>query len=164
MAMLPALTPVPGIRTTWSRAPVTPIPSMSSARSSSPGSSGIVTPLPFLVAPRTRTSASMSAGGAVDRRGGGSGIPSALRRGAPHPGGCAAARTCRIRVPFAHSVGPAPGPVRGGEYDGRMRNPEELYELTPAAAEVPTGLPLVAGLTGFADAGSAVTQLNRYLL
>ena len=45
-----------------------------------------------------------------------------------------------------------------------MRNPEELYELTPAADEVPTGLPLVAGLTGFADAGSAVTQLNRYLL
>jgi PAC2 family len=47
---------------------------------------------------------------------------------------------------------------------GRMRNPEELFELTPAAAEVPTGLALVAGLTGFADAGSAVTQLNRYLL
>jgi hypothetical protein len=45
-----------------------------------------------------------------------------------------------------------------------MRNPEELYELTPAADEVPTGLALVAGLTGFADAGSAVTQLNRYLL
>ncbi|WP_210505806.1 proteasome assembly chaperone family protein [Naasia sp. SYSU D00057] len=45
-----------------------------------------------------------------------------------------------------------------------MRNPEELFELTPAAEEVPTGLALVAGLTGFADAGSAVTQLNRYLL
>jgi PAC2 family len=45
-----------------------------------------------------------------------------------------------------------------------MRNPEELFELTPAADEVPTGLALVAGLTGFADAGSAVTQLNRYLL
>ncbi len=47
---------------------------------------------------------------------------------------------------------------------GVMRNPEELFELTPAAEEVPTGLALVAGLTGFADAGSAVTQLNRYLL
>lgn len=45
-----------------------------------------------------------------------------------------------------------------------MRNPEGLYELTPAAEEVPHGLPLVAGLTGFADAGSAVTQLDRYLL
>jgi len=43
-----------------------------------------------------------------------------------------------------------------------MRNPEGLYELTDAAETVPTGLHLVAGLTGFADAGSAVTQLNDY--
>jgi hypothetical protein len=43
-----------------------------------------------------------------------------------------------------------------------MRNPEALYELTDAAASVPPGLNLVAGLTGFADAGSAVTQLNDY--
>lgn len=43
-----------------------------------------------------------------------------------------------------------------------MREPEELYELTPEAAGVPTGLPLVAGLTGFADAGSAVQQLGEY--
>jgi len=45
-----------------------------------------------------------------------------------------------------------------------MRNPEELYDLTPAADEVPDGLSLVAGLTGFADAGGAVTQLNRFLV
>ncbi|THG32950.1 proteasome assembly chaperone family protein [Naasia lichenicola] len=45
-----------------------------------------------------------------------------------------------------------------------MRDPELLFELTAAADEVPPGLPLVAGLTGFADAGSAVTQLNSYLL
>ncbi|BDZ46813.1 hypothetical protein GCM10025866_27220 [Naasia aerilata] len=45
-----------------------------------------------------------------------------------------------------------------------MRNPEELYELTPAADDVPFGLDLVAGLTGFADAGAAVTQLGRYLV
>ena len=43
-----------------------------------------------------------------------------------------------------------------------MREPEGLYELTPEAAEVPQGLPLVAGLTGFADAGAAVQQLNEY--
>ena len=43
-----------------------------------------------------------------------------------------------------------------------MREPEDLYELTPAAADVPPGLPLVAGLTGFADAGGAVQQLAEY--
>ena len=44
-----------------------------------------------------------------------------------------------------------------------MRNPRSLYELN-AEVDVPTGLPLVAGLTGFADAGGAVTQLGGYLL
>lgn len=43
-----------------------------------------------------------------------------------------------------------------------MREPEDLYELTPEAEQVPQGLPLVAGLTGFADAGSAVQQLGEY--
>jgi hypothetical protein len=43
-----------------------------------------------------------------------------------------------------------------------MRTPEDLYELTPAADEVPPGLPLIAGLTGFADAGGAVQQLSEY--
>jgi hypothetical protein len=43
-----------------------------------------------------------------------------------------------------------------------MREPEDLYELTPEAADVPPGLPLVAGLTGFADAGAAVQQLTEY--
>jgi hypothetical protein len=43
-----------------------------------------------------------------------------------------------------------------------MREPEDLYELTPAAADVPPALPLVAGLTGFADAGGAVQQLADY--
>ncbi|MGN6743834.1 MAG: proteasome assembly chaperone family protein [Amnibacterium sp.] len=43
-----------------------------------------------------------------------------------------------------------------------MREPEDLYELTPAAEDVPPGLPLVAGLTGFADAGGAVQQLADY--
>lgn len=45
-----------------------------------------------------------------------------------------------------------------------MRNPARLYELSSSAAEVPLGLHLVAGVTGFADAGSAVTQLSNYLL
>ena len=43
-----------------------------------------------------------------------------------------------------------------------MRDPEALYVLTDGAESVPAGLHLVAGLTGFADAGSAVTQLGDY--
>ena len=44
-----------------------------------------------------------------------------------------------------------------------MRDPEGLYELNPDVTDVPEGLHLVAGLTGFADAGAAVTQLSEYL-
>jgi len=45
-----------------------------------------------------------------------------------------------------------------------MRNPRELYELTDASVDLPRGLRLVAGLTGFADAGNAVSQLGTALL
>jgi hypothetical protein len=45
-----------------------------------------------------------------------------------------------------------------------MRDPDGLYDLSLEVAEVPLGLHLVAGLTGFADAGSAVSQLGEYLL
>ncbi|HEY8911802.1 PAC2 family protein [Lacisediminihabitans sp.] len=45
-----------------------------------------------------------------------------------------------------------------------MRDPEGLYELNPDVIDVPEGLHLVAGLTGFADAGAAVTQLGEYLV
>lgn len=45
-----------------------------------------------------------------------------------------------------------------------MRDPGDLYDLNAALTEVPEGLNLVAGLTGFADAGSGVTQLGTYLL
>src|SRR3954454_22536033 len=45
-----------------------------------------------------------------------------------------------------------------------MRDPGELFDLNPALSEVPEGLHLVAGLTGFADAGSGVSQLGTYLL
>ncbi|MFC6355678.1 proteasome assembly chaperone family protein [Luethyella okanaganae] len=45
-----------------------------------------------------------------------------------------------------------------------MREPSELYILTPDAAGVPEGLHIVAGLTGFADAGGAVSQFTEYLL
>ena len=45
-----------------------------------------------------------------------------------------------------------------------MRDPGGLYELSATAGELPRGLPLVAALTGFADAGSAVTQVSEYLL
>ena len=44
-----------------------------------------------------------------------------------------------------------------------MRDPRSLYELNPDVT-VPPGLPLVAGLTGFADAGGAVAQTTAYLL
>lgn len=45
-----------------------------------------------------------------------------------------------------------------------MREPGELFELTAEAGSVPEGLHLVAGLTGFADAGGAVSQFTEYLL
>jgi len=45
-----------------------------------------------------------------------------------------------------------------------MRDPEALYELSSDSGEVPHGLSLVAGLTGFTDAGSAVSQLSDHLL
>jgi hypothetical protein len=45
-----------------------------------------------------------------------------------------------------------------------MDTPGALYELAPRADTVPTGLHLVAGLTGFADAGSAVSQFSEHVL
>ncbi|ANP72658.1 proteasome assembly chaperone family protein [Cryobacterium arcticum] len=45
-----------------------------------------------------------------------------------------------------------------------MRDPDEIYMLTADAAGVPEGLHLVAGLTGFTDAGGAVSQFTEYLL
>lgn len=45
-----------------------------------------------------------------------------------------------------------------------MRNPEGLYELITDLADVPAGLALVGALTGFADAGGAVSQLSEHLL
>jgi hypothetical protein len=49
-------------------------------------------------------------------------------------------------------------------YSGNMRDPAGLYDLSQDIGDVPMGLHLVAGLTGFADAGSAVTQFSEYLL
>lgn len=40
----------------------------------------------------------------------------------------------------------------------------EVFREAMELSAVPGGLPLVAGLTGFADAGAAVTQVNRYVL
>lgn len=45
-----------------------------------------------------------------------------------------------------------------------MLDPAGLYDLSNDALGVPKGLHMVAGLTGFADAGAAVTQLSEYLL
>ncbi|MGK9147065.1 PAC2 family protein [Plantibacter flavus] len=43
-----------------------------------------------------------------------------------------------------------------------MPTPDDLYEVHPEI-DVPAGLHLVAGLTGFSDAGGAVGQLNDHL-
>lgn len=45
-----------------------------------------------------------------------------------------------------------------------MSDPEALWEARGDLSAVPAGLPLVGGLTGFADAGSAVSQLGPHLL
>lgn len=45
-----------------------------------------------------------------------------------------------------------------------MQDPAGLYQLNPDVVDVPAGLPLVAGLTGFADAGAAVSQFTDSLL
>ncbi|NHW87941.1 PAC2 family protein, partial [Escherichia coli] len=45
-----------------------------------------------------------------------------------------------------------------------MLDPAGLYDLSADAYTVPEGLNMVAALTGFADAGAAVTQLSEYLL
>jgi hypothetical protein len=45
-----------------------------------------------------------------------------------------------------------------------MHDPAELYEFNPDVPNVPEGLNLVAGLTGFSDSGAAVTQFTDYLL
>ena len=39
-----------------------------------------------------------------------------------------------------------------------------ITEKLSPGVEVPAGLPLVAGLTGFADAGAAVAQTTEFLL
>ena len=45
-----------------------------------------------------------------------------------------------------------------------MNHPEELYTFDADAPTVPAGLHLIAGLTGFADAGSAVAQVTNSIL
>jgi hypothetical protein len=45
-----------------------------------------------------------------------------------------------------------------------MRDPDSLYDLSIDGTSVPRGLHLVAGLTGFSDAGAAVTQFSQHLL
>ena len=44
-----------------------------------------------------------------------------------------------------------------------MQDPRSLYELIGDVADVPAGLHLIAGLTGFTDAGSAVSQVTELL-
>ena len=47
---------------------------------------------------------------------------------------------------------------------GTVNHPEDLYTFDESAPTVPAGLHLVAGLTGFADAGSAVAQVTTSIL
>ncbi|PYY53435.1 PAC2 family protein [Curtobacterium sp. MCSS17_011] len=47
---------------------------------------------------------------------------------------------------------------------GTVNHPEELYTFDTDAPTVPAGLHLIAGLTGFADAGSAVAQVTNSIL
>ncbi|WP_434770719.1 proteasome assembly chaperone family protein [Curtobacterium flaccumfaciens] len=47
---------------------------------------------------------------------------------------------------------------------GMVNHPEELYTFDADAPTVPAGLHLIAGLTGFADAGSAVAQVTNSIL
>jgi len=44
-----------------------------------------------------------------------------------------------------------------------MQDPRSLYEFVSDVSDVPAGLHLVAGLTGFTDAGSAVSQVTEAL-
>ncbi|AJM77643.1 proteasome assembly chaperone family protein [Rathayibacter toxicus] len=44
-----------------------------------------------------------------------------------------------------------------------MLDPDELFEIEGDLSDIPRGLHLVAGLTGFADAGGAVAQVGDYL-
>jgi predicted ATP-grasp superfamily ATP-dependent carboligase len=45
-----------------------------------------------------------------------------------------------------------------------MRDADSLYDLSVGVGQVPHGLHLIAGLTGFTDAGSAVSQVSEHLL
>ncbi|GGF24070.1 proteasome assembly chaperone family protein [Subtercola lobariae] len=45
-----------------------------------------------------------------------------------------------------------------------MKDPAQLYELADEVDQIPDGLPLVAALTGFTDAGGAVSQFGEYVL
>ena len=44
-----------------------------------------------------------------------------------------------------------------------MVNPSELYELHDDDFDVPRGLHLIAGLTGFTDSGSTISQLGNHI-
>lgn len=44
-----------------------------------------------------------------------------------------------------------------------MKSADELYVIEVGDVEIPPGLPLVAALTGFADAGSAISQFTQAL-
>jgi hypothetical protein len=45
-----------------------------------------------------------------------------------------------------------------------MTDSSELYEITGELGNIPEGLDLVVGLTGFTDAGGAVAQVGEYIL
>ena len=53
--------------------------------------------------------------------------------------------------------------VATGLYHGDMFS-DDVFREALELSQVPKGLPLVAGLTGFADAGATVTQVNNYMV
>ena len=72
-----------------------------------------------------------------------------------------------VRVRSRHRSGRAArsgGARSGGLVGWRHARPRLPLRARSPTSPVPRGLPLVAGLTGFADAGCAVAQLDDYLL
>lgn len=108
--------------------------------------------------PMIRTSTSRSAGamGEADSKGRG------IRLSVSGPRSILGARGCRACSLSARVDNPLT--LNCDAYHGGMRNPSDLFSVVTPESDVAGGLPLVIGLTGFVDSGSAVAQVSTYLL